>query len=82
MLGKTNECPSGFETVDSKCYFYSNDQLSWDDAKESCKGKGATLMVPSNDKEYDFIKNRNYHSWIGANDKVKGSFINISFLAI
>ena len=52
--------------IDSRCFFYSNEKLNWNDARNSCKRKGATLIVPSTDKEYNLMKNKNENVWIGA----------------
>ena len=66
FAGEINKCPPGFELIESKCFFYSNDKLNWNNSKKSCERKGAHLAVPTNEKELDFIKNKQENVWIGA----------------
>lgn len=70
--GEIKKCSVGYELIESNCYYYSNEKLSWEDAKKSCSKKGGHLIVPSSEKEYNFITEKKENVWIGANDKLKG----------
>ncbi|XP_006116722.1 C-type lectin domain family 4 member D-like [Pelodiscus sinensis] len=48
-------CPSGWETFQASCYYFSNDTMTWDDSERNCTGMGSHLVVITTGAEQDFI---------------------------
>ncbi|KAK7476648.1 hypothetical protein BaRGS_00032123 [Batillaria attramentaria] len=66
------ECPTGWESFGTSCYWLSEEGKTWDEAKTSCEELGATLAEIENSSENDFLKGlgRNRPIWLGGTDRV------------
>uniref|UniRef100_A0A3B3IPG7 C-type lectin domain-containing protein n=1 Tax=Oryzias latipes TaxID=8090 RepID=A0A3B3IPG7_ORYLA len=82
--GKTG-CAEKWIRFCSSCYFLSGKSKSWD---ESCKARGADLVVINSKDENEFISKLNTERcWIGLTDRdlegtwkwVDGSSLNLTF---
>ncbi|KAG8574388.1 hypothetical protein GDO81_009160 [Engystomops pustulosus] len=61
-------CPVGWKMVGSSCYFVSNEDVSWDLARDECYKMNSILVMVKDKTESDnlktlFTKNKRY--WIG-----------------
>ncbi|XP_078114049.1 C-type lectin domain family 4 member G-like [Sander vitreus] len=45
------QCPAGWWEINSRCYFLSTEQKTWEDSRKYCKSKGADLVVISSEQE-------------------------------
>ena len=70
------ECPLGFEKIDSNCYFFSIKKLNWEDARQVCAQIETNLIVPSTNKDIDYLRSLNESIWTGANDQLNGKVSN------
>ena len=50
-----SECEDGWEEEGGKCYFFSQDELTWVKAEEECKSHGSHLASVTNQKTDDFL---------------------------
>ena len=67
-------CQDDYKEYDGKCYFFSSNELTWDDARTYCMVEdGYDLVVIHNSSlnrflsNWDIVNNRTY--WIGLQDK-------------
>ncbi|XP_075711505.1 perlucin-like protein [Rhinoderma darwinii] len=60
-------CPSGWKPIGLFCYYFSTDDLSWDNARDECIRKGAALAFLKNKEEADGLKSyiEQGRYWIG-----------------
>ncbi|XP_069038821.1 CD209 antigen-like protein B [Lepisosteus oculatus] len=71
-------CPWGWELFSTKCYYFSTDNLSWNDSRTACRKLGADLVVINSSSEQEFISNRTQglQYWMGMTDVVvEGTWI-------
>ncbi|XP_023806815.1 CD209 antigen-like protein D [Oryzias latipes] len=64
-------CPAGWIRFGSSCYFFSVESKSWDEARESCRARGADLVVINTQGEKTFLVAFSKPVWIGLTDKVQ-----------
>uniref|UniRef100_A0A3P9JLA7 C-type lectin domain-containing protein n=1 Tax=Oryzias latipes TaxID=8090 RepID=A0A3P9JLA7_ORYLA len=65
-------CPSGWIRFGSSCYFFSVESKSWDEARKSCRARGADLVVINTKGEKTFlVAFRDEPVWIGLTDKAQ-----------
>ncbi|XP_069506604.1 uncharacterized protein [Ambystoma mexicanum] len=68
---KTSEvlppCGDGWIWFRNKCYFFSQVEANWDDAKHACASWNSSLAVIDNQREMDFLMRYNgiFDHWIG-----------------
>uniref|UniRef100_A0A8C7YCF1 C-type lectin domain-containing protein n=1 Tax=Oryzias sinensis TaxID=183150 RepID=A0A8C7YCF1_9TELE len=63
-------CPEKWIRFGSSCYFLREEYKTWDKARESCRARGADLVVINSKEENDFISKLNkQHFWIGLTDR-------------
>lgn len=54
VLGE--ECPFNWIYYNGKCYFFSNDELAYEEASTSCTDKGGTLSTIPDASAYFFFE--------------------------
>merc|ERR1712032_249512 len=75
-----SKCEDGWEEEGGKCYFFSQDKLTWVGAEEECKGShGSHLASVTDQQTHDFIVRKLEDDlWIGArqtfDESKKGSW--------
>uniref|UniRef100_A0AAV2LCR5 C-type lectin domain-containing protein n=1 Tax=Knipowitschia caucasica TaxID=637954 RepID=A0AAV2LCR5_KNICA len=65
-------CPDEWVNHKSKCYFFSKDFHTFDDAKLSCELKSASLLIIRDTEEHKWLKNEIYgkgYFWMGLTDR-------------
>eukprot|EP00638_Chattonella_subsalsa_P011469 CAMPEP_0117797624 /NCGR_PEP_ID=MMETSP0948-20121206/12643_1 /TAXON_ID=44440 /ORGANISM="Chattonella subsalsa, Strain CCMP2191" /LENGTH=277 /DNA_ID=CAMNT_0005629063 /DNA_START=107 /DNA_END=940 /DNA_ORIENTATION=- len=69
-------CPPNYQAFEKKCYFFSSESLSFENAVLACKNTGGNLASITNSSENEFIFSQlSAVSWIGYNDiKEEGIF--------
>ncbi|KAJ8355152.1 hypothetical protein AAFF_G00090560 [Aldrovandia affinis] len=71
-------CPEGWEQSNSKCYYFSTENKSWNDSRSDCLKQGADLVIIESKDDQDFISKhkRDYFYWIGLSDsETEGTFL-------
>ncbi|XP_071618416.1 C-type lectin domain family 4 member A-like isoform X2 [Heliangelus exortis] len=48
-------CPKGWRHFQEKCYYLSNDLMSWAESEQNCTGMGSHLVVINSKAEQDFL---------------------------
>ncbi|XP_030315082.1 C-type lectin domain family 4 member A isoform X2 [Calypte anna] len=48
-------CPKGWRRFQEKCYYLSNDLMSWAESEQNCTGMGSHLVVINSKAEQDFL---------------------------
>uniref|UniRef100_A0A8B9UGX3 C-type lectin domain-containing protein n=1 Tax=Anas zonorhyncha TaxID=75864 RepID=A0A8B9UGX3_9AVES len=38
-------CPEGWRPFQESCYYFSDDQMPWDESQQNCSGMGSQLVV-------------------------------------
>ena len=63
-------CPAGWEREGDRCYFFSNEKKTWDEAEETCKvkHKGHLASVPS-EQVHKYLQRKKTSGWIGGVNK-------------
>ena len=70
-------CPIDWTLVGNKCYYFSKDEMNFDEAAKTCESLQGKIYTPENEEENKAITdymNKNLHSgeyYIGINDKDK-----------
>ena len=58
-------CPAGWESYQDRCYFFSEEEKSWDEAEEACmEGKGHLASVTSA-QVHRYLQGKGFLGWIG-----------------
>uniref|UniRef100_A0A3P9L1F0 C-type lectin domain-containing protein n=1 Tax=Oryzias latipes TaxID=8090 RepID=A0A3P9L1F0_ORYLA len=64
-------CPEKWIRFGSSCYFFSEESKFWDEARESCRARGADLVVINTEGENLFVSAlKKQDVWIGLTDRV------------
>ncbi|XP_030315381.1 C-type lectin domain family 4 member E isoform X1 [Calypte anna] len=50
-------CPKGWRRFQEKCYYLSNDLMSWAESEQNCTGMGSHLVVINSKAEQEFLSN-------------------------
>ncbi|MBN3295696.1 C209A protein, partial [Amia calva] len=86
-------CPQGWQSFNSKCYYFSTERQRWNDSQAACRDQGANLVVIESREEQEFIWRQSikasWHYWIGLTGAVKckawlwvdGSSLNVQYWA-
>ncbi|XP_065421197.1 killer cell lectin-like receptor subfamily G member 1 isoform X2 [Chrysemys picta bellii] len=71
---KVRQCPEDWIGFGGNCYYFSTDTKSWDDSKEYCTSRGATLPVIKEKLQLENIKRlrQNHYYWIGLRKEATG----------
>ncbi|XP_039608877.1 perlucin-like protein [Polypterus senegalus] len=71
-------CPEGWVFFQSKCYFFSNNTLTWQSSQEQCLSMGGHLVIVESAEEESFLENKTNiviekksGYWIGLTDQKK-----------
>nr|XP_038035437.1 C-type lectin domain family 4 member D-like isoform X6 [Anas platyrhynchos] len=48
-------CPEGWRPFQESCYYFSGDQMPWDESQQNCSGMGSQLVVINTEAEQDFL---------------------------
>ncbi|KAI2649362.1 asialoglyco receptor 1-like protein [Labeo rohita] len=69
-------CPDGWLLFSSYCYFFSNDGMNWNAAKDECKKKRSELLVLKSRQEKSFVvsKTKPLFYWLGLTDGRTGEW--------
>uniref|UniRef100_A0A672PWY4 Asialoglycoprotein receptor 1-like n=2 Tax=Sinocyclocheilus grahami TaxID=75366 RepID=A0A672PWY4_SINGR len=69
-------CPDGWLLFSSHCYFFSDDGMPWDAARDECKKKRSELLVLKSKQEKSFVasKTRPLFYWLGLTDAHTGEW--------
>nr|XP_020442065.1 collectin-12 [Monopterus albus]XP_020442066.1 collectin-12 [Monopterus albus] len=65
-------CPVEWVNYRDKCYFFSKDLHSFDDAKETCESKSASLLIINDMEEQKWLKKQIFgkgYFWMGLTDR-------------
>ncbi|KAM6093152.1 killer cell lectin-like receptor subfamily F member 1 [Theristicus caerulescens] len=67
--GRTCElCSPGWQLHRGRCYYFSEDAVSWDDSKRNCLARKSQLLIIEDETEMEFIDNKEKDTkyiWIG-----------------
>uniref|UniRef100_A0A493T7X3 C-type lectin domain-containing protein n=1 Tax=Anas platyrhynchos platyrhynchos TaxID=8840 RepID=A0A493T7X3_ANAPP len=44
-------CPEGWRPFQESCYYFSDDQMTWDKSQQNCSGMGSQLVVINTEAE-------------------------------
>lgn len=44
-------CPEGWRHFQESCYYFSDDQMPWDESQQNCSGMGSQLVVINTEAE-------------------------------
>lgn len=47
----SQQCPPDWRDINSRCYFLSTEQKTWEDSRKYCQSKGADLVVINSEEE-------------------------------
>ncbi|KFQ28681.1 C-type lectin domain family 4 member D, partial [Mesitornis unicolor] len=50
-------CPNGWKRLQGKCYYLSDDKMSWAESEQNCTGMGSHLAVINSKAEQEFLFN-------------------------
>ncbi|XP_067301512.1 asialoglycoprotein receptor 1 [Pseudorasbora parva] len=69
-------CPDGWLLFSTHCYFFSDEGMPWDQAKDECEKKGAGLLIVNSKQEKSFVvsKTRPLYYWLGLTDGRTGEW--------
>ncbi|XP_014350054.1 CD209 antigen-like protein C [Latimeria chalumnae] len=63
-------CPRDWLWFRGSCYYFSNDEMNWNQSKENCKSMDSHLVIITSKEEQDFIeKQLKKVYWIGLSDQ-------------
>ncbi|XP_032063738.1 C-type lectin domain family 4 member D-like isoform X2 [Aythya fuligula] len=48
-------CPVGWRPFQESCYYFSDDQMPWDESQQNCSGMGSHLVVINTEAEQAFL---------------------------
>nr|XP_038035348.1 C-type lectin domain family 4 member D isoform X1 [Anas platyrhynchos] len=48
-------CSEGWRPFQESCYYFSDDQMPWDESQQNCSGMGSQLVVINTKAEQDFL---------------------------
>nr|XP_038035423.1 C-type lectin domain family 6 member A-like isoform X4 [Anas platyrhynchos] len=48
-------CPEGWRPFQESCYYFSGDQMPWDESQQNCSGMGSQLVVINTEAEQEFL---------------------------
>lgn len=67
-------CPLGWDTSGSSCYLFSQNTLSWHEARDWCNGHEAHLAILMTDADWDFVTGHSAGAffWVGLSDERTG----------
>ncbi|XP_034447658.1 asialoglycoprotein receptor 1-like [Hippoglossus hippoglossus] len=72
----SQQCPTGWIEMNSRCYFQSTDFLTWEESRNYCKSQGADLVVINSEQELlslGHLTSRFPEYWIGLH-RTNGDF--------
>ncbi|XP_067997776.1 killer cell lectin-like receptor subfamily F member 1 [Melanerpes formicivorus] len=61
-------CPPGWQLHRGRCYYFSEEAVSWDDSQRNCLARKSQLLVFEDETEMEFIDNKEKDTkyiWIG-----------------
>ncbi|XP_069719281.1 killer cell lectin-like receptor subfamily F member 1 [Phaenicophaeus curvirostris] len=67
-------CPPGWQLHRGRCYYFSEEAVSWDDSQRNCLARKSQLLVIEDEIEMEFIDNKEKDTkyiWIGL--KIEGT---------
>ncbi|XP_072515105.1 C-type lectin domain family 10 member A-like [Salminus brasiliensis] len=69
-------CKSGWMMFGFRCYLFSNDKLSWHQARDYCRSHNSFLLTLESDAEWAFVtsKTTKFHFWVGLTDELTGQW--------
>ncbi|KAI1898766.1 hypothetical protein AGOR_G00075750 [Albula goreensis] len=69
-------CPMGWTYYSSSCFYFSDEGMSWDSAREYCTRNSATLVILKNEEKWNWVakKTKPNFYWIGLTDERTGNW--------
>ncbi|XP_054552424.1 natural killer cells antigen CD94-like isoform X2 [Talpa occidentalis] len=66
----SDTCHGNWSCCGSNCYYFSKEEKSWDESKESCEAIGSLLSKIDDEDEQRYIEQRiQYNYWVGLRTK-------------
>ncbi|KAM6439676.1 C-type lectin domain family 7 member A-like [Rhynochetos jubatus] len=65
-------CPPGWQLHRARCYYFSEEAVSWNDSRRNCLARKSQLLVIEDEKEMEFIDNKEKDTkyiWIGSKNQ-------------
>ncbi|KAM9578320.1 killer cell lectin-like receptor subfamily F member 1 isoform 1-T1 [Guaruba guarouba] len=73
-------CPPGWQLHRSRCYYFSEEAVSWDDSQKNCLARKSQLLVIEDEIEMEFIDNKEKDTkyiWIGLIPEMKKQWSSV-----
>lgn len=69
-------CPAGWVLFSTHCYFFSENGMAWDAARDECEKKTAKLLILNSKQEKSFVvsQTRPLFYWLGLSDGRTGDW--------
>ncbi|KAL7403597.1 hypothetical protein ABVT39_002746 [Epinephelus coioides] len=68
----SQQCPADWSEINSRCYFLSTEEKTWEESRKYCRSKDADLVVINSEQEqgalYRLDGNADLLFWIGLKD--------------
>ncbi|XP_036404751.1 asialoglycoprotein receptor 1 [Megalops cyprinoides] len=69
-------CPHDWVWYSSACFFFSDEGMAWESARDHCSSFGASLVIMKDDAKWNFVAKRTkpLYYWIGLTDERTGEW--------
>ncbi|KAJ8387403.1 hypothetical protein AAFF_G00156410 [Aldrovandia affinis] len=69
-------CPIDWQYYASSCYFFSNEGMSWDSARDYCSSMSSSLVILKDEEKWSWVTKRTMplYYWIGLTDERTGEW--------
>ena len=62
-------CPAGWEREGDRCYFFSEEEKSWDEAEEACMKETGHLTSVTSEQVHMYFQGKGFAGWVGGLQK-------------
>lgn len=69
-------CPMNWHFYSSSCFFFSEEGMSWDSARDYCSSMSSSLVILKDEKKWNWVAQRTMprYYWIGLTDERTGEW--------